>query len=202
MAGIFKAVIWDMGGVLLQLVDDRSRRELATRYGMTLGEVNEVVFNCETARLATLGVITEEEHWHQVGKILGVSPTDLHNFQLQFWAGNRLDARLIEFIQLLRGKYQTALLSNAWSGARRALTEYDDCLHVFDHIVISAEVKLAKPDPAIYLEVLKRLAVEPNQAVFIDDLRENIETANRLGMHGILFQNTEQAIADVESRLA
>jgi len=202
MTGITKAVIWDMGGVLLQMIDDRSRRELAARYGMALGDLNEVVFNSETARLATAGAITEEEHWRQVGKILGVSPTDLHNFQLQFWAGNQLDTRLIEYIQLLRGKYQTALLSNAWSGARRALTEYFDCLHVFDHIVISAEVMLAKPDPAIYLEVLKRLAVEPYQAVFVDDLRENIETANRLGMHGILFQNTDQAIADVERRLA
>lgn len=202
MPGVIKAVIWDMGGVLLRSIDDRSRRELAVRYVIALRELYEVVFESETARLANVGAISEEEHWQQVGKIIGVAPADLHHFQLQFWAGNEVDTRLIEYIQKLRGAYQTALLSNAWSGARKAVTEHYDCLRVFDQIIISAEVKLAKPDPAIYVEMLKRLAVEPYQAIFVDDLRENIETAISLGIQGILFQNTEQAIADVESKLA
>jgi HAD superfamily hydrolase (TIGR01509 family) len=61
---------------------------------------------------------------------------------------------------------------------------------------------MAKPDPAIYLDVLKRLGAEPYQAVFVDDLQENIDTANWLGMHGIVFENSAQAMADVESKLA
>ena len=57
MPGTIKAVIWDMGGVLLQLVDDRPRQELAKKFSVTLGELDKLVFNSETARLATLGAL-------------------------------------------------------------------------------------------------------------------------------------------------
>lgn len=201
MPSDIKAIIWDMGGVLLQSVDNHPRKTLAQRYAIDLRDLCELVFDSPSARLASVGKITEDEHWENVGSAVGVNPQDLGDFQRQFWSGDRVDQVLYKFIQDLRTRYHTALLSNAWSGTRKALVEYYDCLDVFDQVVISAEVGLAKPDPAIYLEMLRRLNVKPHQAVFVDDLLENIEAANRLGIHGIRFVHTEQAIADVEKRL-
>jgi len=196
-----RAVIWDMGGVLLQEVDPAPRAKLAEEYKINLSDLREQVFVSSSARLAGLGQITEEEHWLHVARTFGIPQEELARFQLRFWAGDRVDPLLSDFISGLRGRYQIALLSNAWSNTRRALDEYYNCLGLFDQIIISAEVKMAKPDPAIYHEMLHRLDVAPKQSIFVDDLQENIDTANLLGIHGVLFVNSTQVIEDVKKLL-
>lgn len=61
----------------------------------------------------------------------------------------------------------------------------------FDDKVISGEVKLKKPDAAIFHLALRRFGLSPAQAVFVDDSEKNIETAKRLGIHSIHFKNPE-----------
>ena len=60
---------------------------------------------------------------------------------------------------------------------------------------------VAKPDPKIYKIVLEKLALNPDETVFIDDFIENIEAARKLGMHGIHFQSKEQAIEELQALL-
>ena len=69
-------------------------------------------------------------------------------------------------------------------------------LQHFKDVVVSGQVKMHKPDEDIYDYALTRFGVRPEEAVFVDDLRENIETANRLGLHGIQF--TDAASLHVE----
>lgn len=67
-----------------------------------------------------------------------------------------------------------------------------DFLHWFDGTLLSGEVRLVKPDPAIFHKFFARFAIDPAQAVYIDDLAANVATANNLGLHGILFQHPAQ----------
>jgi len=60
-------------------------------------------------------------------------------------------------------------------------------LQWFQAIMLSGEVGLVKPDARIYDLFLKTFAIEPATAVYIDDLKPNVETASDLGMRGILF---------------
>ena len=69
-------------------------------------------------------------------------------------------------------------------------------LRHFKDVVVSGQVKMHKPDEEIYDYALSRFGVRPEEAVFVDDLQENIETANRLGLHGIQF--TDAASLHVE----
>lgn len=63
----------------------------------------------------------------------------------------------------------------------------------FNDIVVSGKVKMVKPDPEIYLYSIDRFNIEdPNQAVFIDDRLDNIETARKIGINGIHFKNPSQ----------
>ena len=57
---------------------------------------------------------------------------------------------------------------------------------------------LIKPEPAIYHDVLKGLEVEPQEAVFFDDMAVNVEAACALGIHGLLWRGLEQAKADFQ----
>ena len=118
-----------------------------------------------------------------------------------YFAGDRLDWVLIDFIRSLRTKVQVGLISNAWSGLRPWIIsqKFDDA---FDHMTISAEVGLGKPDERIYLYALDQFNIRPEEAIFVDDVPANIEAANALGMHGILFKTAEQATADIKTLLA
>jgi putative hydrolase of the HAD superfamily len=71
----------------------------------------------------------------------------------------------------------------------------------FDVLVISAEERIAKPDPRLYHLALERLAVKPAEAIFLDDFIENIDAANALGMIGIHFQSSAQAQRDIRALL-
>lgn len=196
-----KAVIWDMGGVLLREEDTAPRQKLAEQYSIALADLYELIFNSRSAKLAGVGAISEEEHWNTVASELKISKESLSDFRNNFWSGDRVDATLFEFIQSLRPAYKTALLSNAWTGTRKALEEYYNCLGIFDAIIISAEVKLAKPDPAIYMKMLNLLSVMPHEAVFIDDTLTNVQAASQMGIHAIHFHSAEQAMMEVHALL-
>jgi 2-haloacid dehalogenase len=65
-------------------------------------------------------------------------------------------------------------------------------LTLFDGIVVSGDVKLVKPDAAIYRRLLDDFALEAQTCVFIDDVSKNVDAARAVGMRGILFKNPEE----------
>ena len=196
-----RAIIFDMGGVILRSRDETPRIRLAQTLGWTHEELIQFVFGSETARKATVGEITEEQHWESLRFRLGISPEEMHTFQETFWEGDFVDRELLGFIGGLRREYKTGLLSNAWSGARKAVTEKYHALDVFDISIFSAEAGCAKPDPAIYWMILNQLGVQPPEAIFVDDYTPNVEAAAALGIHAIRFINLEQVRCEVIARL-
>ena len=198
---LIKAVIFDMGGVFIQTKDKNPRLKLAEKYGMSYEDLSKLVFQSETAQLATLGEVNEKVHWQFVVNQLNLTSTELKEFQDAFWGGDVLDQDLIEFSLELKEKYPIGLLSNAWSGARDLLTRKFDFLHVFDVSVFSAEVGLAKPDPKFYHWILNKFSLQPHEAIFVDDFIENIDAANLLGFRTVHFKSTDQAIRNIKEML-
>ena len=197
MTNRIKAVIWDMGGVFLRSMDSSPREELADQYGLSLDEINKLVFNSESAYIATVGKIDVETHWMQTGSKLGITGKELDRFREKFFEGDRIDYDLINFIRQLKPSSTTGLLSNAWSDMRWILTKSKPCIDAFHISVFSYEVGLAKPDPEIYTYILRLCGMEPEEAIFIDDVQGNIDAANDLGIHGIHFTDPRQAMRDV-----
>jgi putative hydrolase of the HAD superfamily len=97
-------------------------------------------------------------------------------------------------VRAKRHGIRTALLSNSW-GNRYPRDGWDD---MFDVVVISGEVGMRKPEPEIFAMTTDRLRVDPGSSVFVDDLRANVEAADRLGMTGILHRSYEQTAACLE----
>src|SRR3989304_4176284 len=71
-----RAVIFDLGGVLVRTKDPAPRARLAARLGMSPAELSRIIFDEESARQATLGAITTQDHWETVRRKLGLSPDD------------------------------------------------------------------------------------------------------------------------------
>jgi epoxide hydrolase-like predicted phosphatase len=112
-----------------------------------------------------------------------------------------LDPAMEAFLRSLRPHYRLALLTNAWLDVRPVLTKKFPLGRLVDEIVISAEVGLAKPDPAIYRLTLAQLGVAPDEALFIDDKLRNVEAAEALGIRSIHFRDAPQAIAAIAAYL-
>ncbi len=200
---MIKALIFDVGGVLVRTEDPGSRQRLAEKLGLHLHELYDAVFGSDTWKLAQLGRITTDDHWQAVGRRLGLAwPDEANAFRVAFFAGDRLDRNLLALILRLRTRYKIALLSNATSNLHCWIAdEWDIPADVFDEIVVSAETGVMKPDPEIYRIVLARLDVAPHEAIFVDDFAENVEAARTLGIAAVRFSSPEALLAELNSRL-
>ena len=196
-----RAVIFDLGGVLLRTENRTPREHLATSLGMTYDELSQVIFNSESARLATVGKVTTQTHWEKVQETLSLSPDEFSRVPTEFWGGDYLDENLVEYLRTLRANYRTALLSNAWDDLRGMVESRWKIADVFDEIIISAAVGVAKPDPRIYRITIERLGVAPQESVFVDDFIENVEAARAAGLYAIHFQDSDQARIELKTLL-
>ena len=194
---MIRAVIFDFGGVIVRTEDQHGRRKWEARLGIPEGALAHTVFGSEAAARATLGRVPESEVWRHVAVTYGLSAEQLKELHSDFWSGDRLDAELVRFIRSLRPRYATALLSNAWPDARDAFTQEFGLADAVDAMIISAEEGVAKPDARIYQIAAQRLGVRPEQAVFVDDVVENVQGAQAAGLQAIHFQNREQALSEL-----
>lgn len=198
----FEAVIWDMGGVILRTEDRSSRLRWEERLGLNEGKLDSIVFDGRASRLASVGKADEDQVWEEVREALGLENDELDQFREDFWRGDAVDEELLDYIRELKKDCKTALLSNAWPNVRSVIEGEWEFADAFDELVISAEVGLVKPDPRIYRLALDRLSIVPEAAIFIDDFAENVESAKELGLAGIVFKSTSQAMNEVDGLLS
>jgi epoxide hydrolase-like predicted phosphatase len=195
-----RAVYFDFGGVIARTEFQAPRQHLADRLKVEYEDLVKSVFESESARQAGLGAITEEQHFANVMRSLHLPLSDARSFADEFFSGDVTDLELLDLARNLRKTHKVGLISNAWSGLRAWMTGRK-MADAFDTLVISAEVKIAKPDPRIYHLALEKLGVQPGEAVFLDDFKENVEGARAVGMQAIHFVEPETAIAELLSRL-
>ena len=103
----------------------------------------------------------------------------------------------LEVVDALRGSVHLGLVSNTnamhfeWLDRRLRLRSR------FDGLTLSHRIGSLKPEPAMYEHALAAAACDPVQAVFVDDLPENVAAACKLGLHGIVFVSVPRLRADL-----
>lgn len=195
-----QTVFFDFGGVIQRTEFQAPRQKLAQRFGMEYEDIDNIVFNSPTAKQATLGEMSVEEHWQAVAKRLKVGKKEIADLENEFFAGDVIDRSIVEYVRSLRPRFKTGLISNAWSDMRGYLLrqKIDDA---FDTLTISAEVGAAKPAAKIYLLALEQAQVKAQAAVFVDDVPANIEACEAVGMKGILFRDPLKALTELKKLL-
>jgi putative hydrolase of the HAD superfamily len=193
-SSIFRAVLFDFGGVLTTPVWD-SFSSFCRSEGLDPDSIKNL-FRTDPEALKELrgletGELSEAEFEATFGKRLGLrNPDGLID---SMFAGMKPLEPMVEAVRRIRASdLLTGLVSNSWSTShydRKLLAE------LFDAVVISAEVHLHKPQPEIYRLAAERLEVEPEQCVFVDDLKENCEGAEAVGMTAIRHRNPAGTIA-------
>ncbi|MBB1286103.1 HAD family phosphatase [Flavisolibacter sp. BT320] len=107
----------------------------------------------------------------------------------------------VEILKEVKEKgYRVYALSNYNAELYQRTVHDFPFLDWFDGKIISSEAKMKKPDDNIYRLLFERFAIDPERAIFIDDLAANIAAANRLGLQGILFTTPEALRKELQTR--
>lgn len=150
------------------------------------------------ARVET-GAITQEEFDAAIAALLSEAcarTIDPAGLKQRLFAAIREDEAMVRAVRLARAHgIRTALVSNSWGGRDYPVDLLDQ---LFDHVVISGEVGMRKPEPEIYRFAAKQLGLDESDCAFIDDFRVNIEGADAVGMRGVLHEHAESTIAELE----
>jgi len=195
-----RAVFFDYGGVIVRTEFQAPRQHLAERLGMEYEDLEKLVFAGPSHIKASLGEISDKEHWAEVTKRLRRPTSETKSIRAEFFAGDVIDREIVEYLRSLKPHYHVGLISNAWSDLRDYITgkKIDDAFH---SMIISGEVGVMKPEARIYQIALEQAGVSPNEAVFVDDFYENIEGCQAVGMHGIHFRDPQAAMNELKELL-
>lgn len=195
-----EAIIFDLGGVLIQVYEEGRFRDLEARWGLLPGQLAEILWGSPDHRLAEVGAITDAEYWRRIAPRLGLRTIEaVRAFQQDVYGPVVVNVSMVDLVRRLRGSYRTALLSNASDVVTPAfIAERYGFGGLFDVEIVSALVGLAKPDPAIYRLTLERLGTTPETTVFVDDNRPNVDAAAALGIRAVHFTEYEALVAELE----
>jgi epoxide hydrolase-like predicted phosphatase len=147
------------------------------------------------------GKTPEQKLWEDLRRSVRIPTAWFERIRRGAFAPKRLNKQFLEYISSLRPKIKTALLTNAGSDFRATFVKEYQLEQYFDQVIISAEEELAKPDPKLYQKAVDRLGVAPQQAIFFDDLKENVSGAREKGILAYQYQSNEQAIRLLEQFL-
>jgi epoxide hydrolase-like predicted phosphatase len=197
------AVVFDIGGVLEHHGDIGFAARWERRLGLAPGEFVQRLRRSGLGRDGNLGRLSEAEFDRALGALFGLDQRRTGELldDLWDWYAGPLNTEVADYFRSLRPRYRTAILSNAAAGGVRREEQRYRFSAMADVLVYSFEEGIEKPDHRIYRRTCERLGVRPDEAVFLDDVEENVVAAREVGMRAVQFRDTAQAIADVEACL-
>jgi epoxide hydrolase-like predicted phosphatase len=189
-------IIFDLGDVILNIDVPVASLSFARLSGREQAEILTLFKENDLFRQFETGLLDEISFRNLIRKLVD-SPNWTDEMIDTAWNSLLLDlpAERVELLKKLRSKYRLFLLSNTSSihitqvnkilEASTGIKKLDD---LFDKVYLSYEMGIMKPDPDIYLQVLKEQNIKAEETLFLDDNADNIKSAAQLGIDTILVQ--------------
>lgn len=190
------AIITDLGGVLIDVDQQEMCAKLAKYSSLSAHQISGH-FSPRVLKGLELdfgrGLMTVLQLYEQLSRELKLTGLSFKDF-IRIYSDRftRKEESLALFRQLSR-KYPIAMLSNTNEAHYRYWSKaLGKDMNLFKEVILSFQVGYIKPDPRIYSTAAKRLGVELQQCVCIDDVQEYVDAAKQLGMRGIRFVSARQ----------
>jgi putative hydrolase of the HAD superfamily len=194
-----RAVILDYGMVLSGPQNPEARAALLRLTGLSSERFDRLYWTDRSAY--DEGLLTGKMYWQNFVRDAGLSLSEaeteeLNNWDVRMWMS--VNAEMVAWqLKLNERGLLTGIISNMGDSVLEAMQREFEWLARFDVLVWSYQLGMVKPDPAIYRYALEKLGTRPEEALFIDDKRENVGAATAMGIKGIVFSNVEQLRADL-----
>ena len=196
-----RAVVLDYGEVMCLKPKGQVLNRMAKLFGMEPGEFFEKYIPSRGPY--DQGVVGPEEYWREFAKQAGANADDRLIAQLRAWDTEMWGEVSVEMTDWLarldEAGLKTALLSNMQHDMAAYARKNFAWLKHIDEQILSCEVGLIKPDPAIFHLTAGRIGVRPEEALLVDDREANIASARETGMAGIRFQSLGQLREELEA---
>ena len=186
-----KAIIFDLGKVLLDYDLEMIAHEMSRRSGKNPDEIMDKIFEIYMAHSLDTGKSPVRLFINDVIEYLDID-LSFEEFRTIwcdiFWVNHEM----VYFSQQLRKDYPIYILSNVCELHHEHIENTFTVSDWADEVFVSYKEKLIKPDAKIYKQVLEKIGCMPQESILIDDREENVEGAAKLGMNTILFKNLGQ----------
>lgn len=194
-----RAVILDYGEVLSLRPEPEILRRMARVFRIEPSHFFELYVSSRDPY--DQGLMTAERYWLNFARRAGIQIDtavieELRVWDTQMWS--RINPLMTHWLEALhKAGLTTALLSNMESDmAIHARKNFSWFAH-FHHQLLSCELGLIKPDPAIFHECVRRVGVKPAEALFVDDRQPNVAAAKKAGITAIRFLSVKQLRTDL-----
>lgn len=174
---MIKAILFDLGGVLTQNRDDYK------------GPKENLKVSPETWHKVSLGLIDDEEAFQEIAKNHHVDPETIKKW---LFSKRKPHQEVFNVIIQLKPEIKKGIISNSLRSIFHNFMDQYNLKDKFDVMVISGEEHVKKPDPEIFRRAYQKLGVEPVECLFIDNDQEHIEAAEKLGIQGFLFTDSNK----------
>jgi putative hydrolase of the HAD superfamily len=197
-----KGLLVDFGGVLTSNVFE-SFRAFCEDEGLDPETIKRLFREdaraLESVRGLERGELSEEEFAERFGELLQLGPERRTGLVERMFGHIEPDEEMLEALRRARAQgVRTGLISNSMGAGRYDRSTFPE---LFDGVVISGDEGMHKPEPAIYELGCERVGLPPADCVFVDDLRENCEGAEAVGMTAVLHRGAEQTLPRLEELL-
>jgi putative hydrolase of the HAD superfamily len=196
-----KAVIFDYGEVLCYRPTEGQNSRLASFFGLRVDQLPEL---WERNRGPfDRGDLTPKIYWNMLAKdahteITAQQLQEISELDTAMWSN--VNTGMVEWAQQLGSSgLKVGLLSNMHPAMVTYCREHFSWLQNFDFLTFSGDVRLIKPEPAIYEHTLHGLGVKASEALFLDDREINVQAARKLGIQAFRFQSAAQLRNDLQS---
>ncbi|MDO5517556.1 MAG: HAD family phosphatase [Clostridium sp.] len=194
---MIKNIVFDIGNVLLEF---NPKEYLKSKISEDkIEDVYEAIFLSREWPMLDRGTITEEQ------AIINIVNRNKENKELIISAFDNWYELLkpirasVDVLQKLKeNKYNVYFLSNFHLKSFKYVTRKFDFFNLFNGGVLSYEEKLLKPEKEIYETLIERYHLKKEETVFIDDTEKNVAAAIRIGINGIVLENTECLIKELK----
>lgn len=195
----YSGLVLDFGGVVTSDFY-AALAAFGAREGLDSGAFVRAIRDTSEGRRALKAVesgnMPQREYEQTMGRLLGV---DGNGLLARALADLRPRPEIIDLVRRARAQgTRAAVLSNSWGTG-----DYDpyagyDLNQLFDAVVISDQVGLRKPSPAIYDLTCSKLGLPPDACLFVDDTEANLPAARELGMGTLLFTGAGSDVTEIE----
>lgn len=200
-----KAVLFDFGGVIYRTPDFqrmlRWLRLLGIRDLNALTILSQSPNDSDFVRDLWTGRRPEQEAWDQLAQTWKLRPWLMSVLRRGSIRPRHVDAPLLDFLHGLRPRLRTGILTNAGTDFRGTFASLLGLEAFVDHLIVSAEEGMCKPDLEIFHLAAERLGIRPEEAVFVDDMPENVQGAREAGMQAWVHESGPDTIRRISELL-
>ena len=196
-----EAIFFDFGGVLLKYADGIDHKAIEAQFGLPERTVSNCLYRDSRYKDFFVGACTEKEWIDSIRAAAEALVGEKARPMLRALqeSESELNPDMIRLMERMHGRYKLGIISNTTPGLEERLQiQFPQLIDLTEVRVGSGDLKIAKPDPAIFHHAAREMGVALESSVFTDDTSSYAVAASDLGMHGIHFTGYEAFVTSLD----